>query len=69
MSKTMIGAGTILKRAAPFAHQQAHEIQPYGHVDELHLLFDKHYDEQNALVDAIAERADHVVNAPLAEAV
>src|SRR5204862_7885155 len=23
---------------------------------ELHLLFDKHYDEQNALVDAIAER-------------
>src|SRR5438876_12337582 len=23
---------------------------------QLHLLFDKHYDEQNALVDAIAER-------------
>ena len=98
---TTIDAKAILKRAAPLAHQQAHEIQPYGHLVhmpialsenackssvenlnqlladtitlrdlykkhhwqvagptfyQLHLLFDKHYDEQNALVDAIAER-------------
>jgi starvation-inducible DNA-binding protein len=101
MTKATLDAETILKRAAPLTHQQAHEIQPFGHlvrmpialseqackesVDnlnqlladtmtlrdlykkhhwqiagptfyQLHLLFDKHYDEQNALVDAIAER-------------
>jgi starvation-inducible DNA-binding protein len=101
MTKTTIDAETILKRAAPLAHQQAHEIQPFGHLVrmpialsenackesvenlnqlladtitlrdlykkhhwqvagptfyQLHLLFDKHYEEQNALVDAIAER-------------
>ena len=100
MTKT-IDAETILKRATPLAHQQAHEIQPFGHLVrmpialsenackesvvnlnqlladtitlrdlykkhhwqvagptfyQLHLLFDKHYEEQNALVDAIAER-------------
>jgi starvation-inducible DNA-binding protein len=94
-------AEAILKRAAPLTHQQAHEIQPFGHlvrmpialpeqtckesVDnlnqlladtitlrdlykkhhwqvagptfyQLHLLFDKHYDEQNELVDKVAER-------------
>jgi starvation-inducible DNA-binding protein len=88
-------------RAQPLVHQEAHEIQPYGHlvtlpialsevtcresVDnlnqlladtitlrdlykkhhwqvagptfyQLHLLFDKHYEQQNGLVDAIAER-------------
>src|SRR5438034_4846989 len=101
MTKTTIDAETILKRATPLAHQQAHEIQPFGHLVklpialsenackesvenlnqiladtitlrdlykkhhwqiagptfyQLHLLFDKHYDEQNALVDLIAER-------------
>ena len=101
MTKTTIDAETILKRAAPLVHQQAHEIQPFGHLVrmpialsenackesvenlnqlladtitlrdlykkhhwqvagptfyQLHLLFDKHYEEQNALVDAIAER-------------
>jgi starvation-inducible DNA-binding protein len=101
MTKATIDADAILKRATPLVHQQAHEIQPFGHlvrmpialsettckesvenlnqllVDtitlrdlykkhhwqvagptfyQLHLLFDKHYDEQNALVDAIAER-------------
>jgi starvation-inducible DNA-binding protein len=99
--KVMIDADTILSRARPLTHQQAHEIQPYGHLVklpialsenvckqsvenlnqlladtitlrdlykkhhwqvagptfyQLHLLFDKHYDEQNELVDAIAER-------------
>jgi starvation-inducible DNA-binding protein len=94
-------AETILKRATPLAHQQAHELQPFGHLVRmpialsetarvesvtnlnqlladamtlrdlykkhhwqaagpsfypLHLLFDKHYGEQNELVDAIAER-------------
>ena len=101
MTKATIEVDTILKRATPAAHQQAHEIQPFGHLVrmpialsenvcqesvenlnqlladtmtlrdlykkhhwqvagptfyQLHLLFDKHYEEQNALVDAIAER-------------
>src|SRR3977135_1288742 len=101
MTKSTLEAEAILKRAAPLAHQQAHEIQPFGHLVrmpialsenactasvenlnqlladtmtlrdryknphwqlagptfyQLHLLFDKHYEEQNALVDAIAER-------------
>ena len=96
-----IDTETVLNRARPLVHQQAHEIQPYGHLVkmpialaesacrssvenlnqlladtitlrdlykkhhwqvagptfyQLHLLFDKHYDEQNTLVDAIAER-------------
>jgi starvation-inducible DNA-binding protein len=98
---TILDAETILKRATPQTHQQAHEIQPFGHLVrmpialseqvckesvenlnqiladtmtlrdmykkhhwqvagptfyQLHLLFDKHYDEQNALVDKLAER-------------
>src|SRR6188472_1391078 len=102
MSKhTLIDAEAILKRAQPLTHQQAHEIQPFGHLIrlpialaesackesvenlnqlladtitlrdlykkhhwqvsgptfyQLHLLFDKHYEEQNELVDKIAER-------------
>ncbi len=31
MTKT-IDAEAILKRATPHAHQQAHEIQPFGHL-------------------------------------
>src|SRR2546427_6821034 len=101
MTKSTLEAEAILKRAAPLTHQQAHEIQPFGHLVrmpialseqtckesvenlnqvladtitlrdlykkhhwqvvghtfyQLHLLFDKHYDEQNELVDSIAER-------------
>jgi starvation-inducible DNA-binding protein len=101
MAKELIDAGAIPNRAKPLAHQQAPEIQPYGHlvrrpialaesackesVDnlnqlladtmalrdlykkhhwqvagptfyQLHLLFDKHYAQQNDLVDKIAER-------------
>jgi len=101
MSKATLDADTIMNRARPIVHQQAHEIQPYGHLIklpialsetackqsvenlnqlladtmalrdlykkhhwqvagatfyQLHLLFDKHYDEQEALVDLIAER-------------
>jgi len=100
MKKTL-DADTIIARATPVAHQQAHEIQPFGHlvrmpialsetacreaVDnlnqlladttalrdlykkhhwqvagptfyQLHLLFDKHYEQQVELVDSIAER-------------
>ena len=96
-----LDADTIVARATPVAHQQAHEIQPFGRlvrmpialsetacreaVDnlnqlladtatlrdlykkhhwqvagptfyQLHLLFDKHYEQQVELVDAIAER-------------
>jgi len=101
MAGRTLDAETILKRARPVTHQQAHEIQPYGHIVklpialaenvckesvanlnqlladtitlrdlykkhhwqvagptfyQLHLLFDKHHDEQNELVDTIAER-------------
>src|SRR5438477_9660644 len=101
MTKKTLDADAILNHAKPLMHQQAHEIQPFGHLVkmpialsenackesvenlnqlladtmtlrdlykkhhwqiagptfyQLHLLFDKHYDEQNALVDAIAER-------------
>jgi starvation-inducible DNA-binding protein len=101
MRKHTIAADEILNRAKPQVHQQAHEIQPYGHLVklpialsedackesvenlnqlladtitlrdlykkhhwqvagptfyQLHLLFDKHYEQQNELVDAIAER-------------
>jgi starvation-inducible DNA-binding protein len=101
MSKRTLDADAIMSRATPIAHQQAHEIQPFGHLVkmpialsetvckesvenlnqiladtitlrdlykkhhwqvtgptfyQLHLLFDKHADEQSELVDAIAER-------------
>jgi starvation-inducible DNA-binding protein len=100
-TKTMSPTLDWLSRARPLVHQNAHEIQPFGHLvklpialDEraciesvdnlnqlladtitlrdmykkhhwqvagpsfyqLHLLFDKHYDEQAALVDMVAER-------------
>jgi starvation-inducible DNA-binding protein len=100
-NKTTIDADVILNRARPLVDQQAHEIQPYGHLvklpialseeacresvanlnqlladtitirdlykkhhwqvagptfHQLHLLFDQHYEQQNELVDAIAER-------------
>ena len=101
MTTKLIDADTILNQAKPLSHQQAHEIQPYGHLVklpialseeackesvenlnqlladtitlrdlykkhhwqvagptfyQLHLLFDKHYEQQNELVDTIAER-------------
>src|SRR4029450_12602149 len=101
MTKRTTVADAILDRAKPVIHQQALEIQPYGHLVrlpialseeackesvenlnqlladritlrdlykkhhwqvagptfyQLHLLFDKHYEQQNELVDAIAQR-------------
>jgi starvation-inducible DNA-binding protein len=101
MSNKTLDADAILVRAKPLTHQDAHEIQPFGHLVklpialsetacresvenlnqvladtitlrdlykkhhwqvagptfyQLHLLFDKHADEQSELVDAIAER-------------
>jgi len=101
MTKQMLDAETLLKRATPITGQEAVEIRPFGHlvrmpialsdrvcqesvtnlnqllVDtmtlrdlykkhhwqiagptfyQLHLLFDKHYNELNDLVDSIAER-------------
>ena len=32
MTKSVIDADTILKRATPITHQEAHEIQPFGHL-------------------------------------
>src|SRR3989442_3224812 len=113
MTKSTIDAETILKRATPLAHQEAHEIQPFGHLVrmpialsekvckesvenlnqlladtitlrdlykkhhwqvagptfyQLHLLFDKHYGEQNELVDALAERIQSLGGISLAMA-
>ncbi|PYQ72856.1 MAG: DNA starvation/stationary phase protection protein [Acidobacteria bacterium] len=101
MAKRLIDADAILNQAKPLTHQQAHEIQPFGHLVklpialaenvckesvenlnqvladtitlrdlykkhhwqvagptfyQLHLLFDKHFDQQNELVDKVAER-------------
>src|SRR3954466_2168586 len=101
MSKAVLDADEILQHATPIVHQQAHEIQPFGHLVrmpialaesackesvanlnqlladtmtlrdmykkhhwqvagptfyQLHLLFDKHFEEQVELVDTIAER-------------
>jgi len=101
MTKKTIDADTLLNQAKPVTRQQAHEIQPFGHLVrmplalaehvckesvenlnqlladtmtlrdlykkhhwqvagptfyQLHLLFDKHYEAQNELVDQIAER-------------
>ena len=101
MPEPVLDAETILRRATPVASQEAHEIQPFGHLVrmpialsehackesvenlnqlladtmtlrdlykkhhwqvagptfyQLHLLFDKHYGEQNDVVDTIAER-------------
>src|SRR5499427_2062892 len=113
MTKSTLEAEAILKRAAPLTHQQAHEIQPFGHLVrmpialpeqtckesvanlnqlladtitlrdlykkhhwqiagptfyQLHLLFDKHYEEQNDLVDTIAERIQSLGGVGLAMA-
>ena len=114
MSKhSLIDAEAILKRAQPLTHQQAHEIQPFGHLVrmpialsenackesvehlnqlladtmtlrdlykkhhwqvagptfyQLHLLFDKHYEQQSELVDAIAERIQMLGGVSLAMA-
>ena len=35
MTKTTIDADAILSRAKPLVHQQAQEIQPYGHLVKL----------------------------------
>jgi starvation-inducible DNA-binding protein len=101
MTNAVRDADKIMQHATPLAHQEAHEIQPYGHMirmpialaasackesvenlnqlladtttlrdlykkhhwqvsgptfHQLHLLFDKHHEEQQKLVDAIAER-------------
>src|SRR6476660_3532975 len=101
MTKSTLEAEAILKRAQPLTHQEAHEIQPFGHLVrmpialsenackesvehlnqlladtmtlrdlykkhhwqvsgatfyQLHLLFDKHYEQQSDLVDLLAER-------------
>ena len=113
MTKRTLDADAILNRAKPLVHQQAHEIQPYGHLVklpialsedackesvenlnqlladtitlrdlykkhhwqvagptfyQLHLLFDKHYEQQNELVDAIAERVQLLGGVSLAMA-
>src|SRR6266513_1335379 len=113
MAKSAIDADAILNRATPLAHQQAHEIQPFGHLVrmpialsekvckesvenlnqlladtitlrdlykkhhwqvagptfyQLHLLYDKHYNEQNELVDTVAERIQSLGGISLAMA-
>jgi starvation-inducible DNA-binding protein len=105
MTKGVIDAEAILNRARPLAHQEAPEIQPYGHLVklpialaesacregvenlnqlladtitlrdlykkhhwqvagptfyQLHLLFDKHSEQQNELVDSVSANASAV---------
>lgn len=112
MPKTL-DANEIMKRATPQQTQNAHEIQPYGHLVKmpialeesaceesvanlnqlladtmtlrdlykkhhwqvsgptfysLHLLFDKHFEEQGEIVDAIAERIQALGGVSLAMA-
>jgi len=112
MTKTL-DADEIIRRATPQQSQNAHEIQPYGHLVKmpialeesaceesvenlnqlladtmtlrdlykkhhwqvagptfysLHLLFDKHFEEQTGLVDAIAERIQALGGVSLAMA-
>jgi starvation-inducible DNA-binding protein len=113
MARKLIDADTILAQAKPVTHQQAYEVQPFGHLVRLpialsenackesvqnlnqlladtitlrdlykkhhwqvagptfyslHLLFDKHYEEQNELVDMIAERIQSLGGLSLAMA-
>ena len=43
MSKhTLIDADVILKRAEPHTHQQAHEIQPFGHLVRMPIALSEH---------------------------
>src|SRR6476646_3388572 len=108
MSKVILDADEILQHATPKAHQEGHEIQPWGHLIrmpialaesackesvenlnqlladtmtlrdlykkhhwqvagptfyQLHLLFDKHHDEQSDLVDAIAVQISRLLHA------
>jgi starvation-inducible DNA-binding protein len=101
MARKLIDADAILAQAKPVTHQQAQEVQPFGHLVrlpialsesackesvqnlnqlladtitlrdlykkhhwqvagptfyQLHLLFDKHAEQQAELVDSIAER-------------
>jgi hypothetical protein len=34
MSNKTLDADAIVNRARPLVHQQAHEIQPYGHLNQ-----------------------------------
>jgi starvation-inducible DNA-binding protein len=101
MASKTLDADVVARRAKPLTNQQAHEIQPYGHIvkmpialaesackesvanlnqlladtmtlqdlyhkhhwqvagptfAQLHLLYDKHYEEQAEIVDLLAER-------------
>src|SRR6202795_4850662 len=42
MAKSAIDADTILKRATPLAHQEAHEIQPFGHLVRMPIALSEH---------------------------
>ena len=42
MSKRTIDADAILNQAKPLVHQQAHEIQPYGHLVKLPIALSEH---------------------------
>src|SRR5947207_4278180 len=113
MTKRVIDADAILNQSRPVAHQNAPEIQPFGHLVKLpialaenackesvenlnqlladtitlrdlykkhhwqvagptfyllHLLFDKHYEQQNELVDKIADRINLLGGVSLAMA-
>ena len=59
---TTLDVDNIIRHARPVLHQHGQEIQPFGRqvlghtFYQLHLLFDKHFEEQSKLVDQVAER-------------
>jgi len=61
MTKSTLEAEAILKRAAPLTHQQAHEIQPFGHLVRMPIAL-----SEQTCKESVAE---HVVDVPLTTAV
>ena len=59
MAKRTIDADTILNKARPLTHQQAHEIQPYGHLVTLPI----------ALAESVCKKSVENLNQLLADTI
>jgi starvation-inducible DNA-binding protein len=82
MTKATLDAEAILKRATPLTHQHAHEIQPFGHLVQMPIALSEQTCTESVanlnqlLADVIRRKelrvwfvAEHVVDAPLTQAV
>ena len=47
MSRTILDADAILKRATPLTGQQAHELQPFGHLVRMPIALSEHACEES----------------------